>query len=133
MERLKRALDAIPELEANPDRTDSAEFEKFEEYSQVGFAVVLLTPEDVGSLANEEDSQLRPRARQNVVLELGFFIGNLGRDRTCALRVGDVETPSDYDGVLYTPMDEQGAWRMDLVGELKAAGFSVDANLVFRG
>ena len=101
--------------------------EKFEDYSQVGFAVVLLTPDDVGGPANNSNAQ-RPRARQNVIFELGFFIGRLGRERTCALLVDDVETPSDYDGVVYIPMDEHGGWRMALVSELQEAGFDVDAN-----
>ncbi len=102
--------------------------EKFEEYSDVGFAIVLLTPDDVGGPADESDVQ-RARARQNVILELGFFLGKLGRERTCALLVDDVEIPSDYDGVLYIPMDGQGAWMMNLVRELKGAGLEVDANL----
>ena len=92
--------------------------EKFEEYSDVGFAVVLLTPDDVGGPADESSTQ-RPRARQNVILELGFFLGKLGRERTCALLVDDVEIPSDYDGVLYIPMDDQDAWRFPLIRELK--------------
>ena len=102
--------------------------EKFEEYAQVGFAVVLLTPDDICSPHDQPDSS-RPRARQNVILELGFFLGKLGRQRTFALKKGDVETPSDYDGVLYIPLDDPGAWRMELVKEFKGAGLDVDANL----
>ena len=101
--------------------------EKFEEHAQVGFAVVLLTPDDVGSLKGEE-SNLKPRARQNVIFEFGYFIGHLGRKRVCALVKGNVEKPSDYDGVVYVPLDDHGAWKMKLVKELKAAGFDVDAN-----
>ena len=102
--------------------------EKFEEHAQVGFAVVLLTPDDVGSLKGE-NNHLKPRARQNVIFEFGFFIGRLGRHRVCALTKGDVEIPSDYDGVVYVPLDDHGAWKMKLVKELKAAEFDVDANL----
>ena len=101
--------------------------EKFEQYSNVSFAVVLLTPDDFCHSGDPEDSQ--PRARQNVILELGFFLGKLGRNRTCILRKDNVEIPSDYDGVLYTPIDGQGAWKMELVRELKDAGIEVDANL----
>ncbi len=99
--------------------------EKFESHADVGFAVVLLTPDDMGAPAKEAP---RPRARQNVIFELGFFIGRLGRERVCALVKGDVETPSDYDGVAYTKFDDAGGWRMKFVQELKAAGFDVDAN-----
>ena len=101
--------------------------EKFEEYAQVAFAVVLLTPDDIGGRHGQSDG-LQPRARQNVILELGFFLGKLGRRGTCALLKEDVEIPSDYDGVLYISMDDQRAWQMALVRELKEAGLDVDAN-----
>ena len=101
--------------------------EKFEDYAGVGFAVVLLTPDDLGALKDEKDN-LKPRARQNVVFELGYFIGKLGRKNVCALLKGDVEKPSDYDGVLYPRLDDEGGWKMALIQELKAAGFDVDAN-----
>ena len=55
--------------------------------------------------------ELRPRPRQNVVLEWGFFIGKLGRRSVCALFTDDVEIPSDYSGVVYIPMDDAGAGR----------------------
>lgn len=101
--------------------------EKFEDYAQVGFAVILCTPDDDGRLA-VDDSAPHPRARQNVVFEWGFFIGKLGRHRVRALIKGKVEIPSDYDGVLYVEMDDGGAWKMKLVRELRAAEYAVDAN-----
>ena len=101
--------------------------EKFEDYAIVGFAVVLLTPDDVGGVVGKTDD-LNPRARQNVILELGYFIGKLGRERVCPLVKGDLEKPSDYDGVVYTKLDEADGWKMKLVRELKAAGFDIDAN-----
>ena len=100
--------------------------EKLEEHAQVGFAVALLTPDDTGSLKGEEDN-LRPRARQNVLFEFGFFIGSLGRSRVCALTEGDVEIPSDYAGVVYIPLNE-GGWKFELGKELKNAGYPVDFN-----
>jgi predicted nucleotide-binding protein len=99
--------------------------EKFEDHSDVGFAVVLLTPDDVGAKKGEEP---QPRARQNVILELGFFIGRLGRQRVCALHKGDVEIPSDITGILWTPMDSAGSWHLALAREMKAAGLEVDLN-----
>lgn len=101
--------------------------EKFEEYADVRFAVVLLTPDDVGAVKDRE-ADLLPRARQNVVFEFGYFIGRLGRERVCALAKGDIETPSDSDGILYVPLDDNDGWKMRLLRELKAAGFDVDAN-----
>ena len=101
--------------------------EKFEQHAQVGFAVALLTPDDVGAL-QEDEQNLKSRARQNVIFEFGYFIGRLGRNRVCALTKGDVEIPSDYDGVVYILLDDSGGWKMDLVKELKSAGIDVDAN-----
>jgi predicted nucleotide-binding protein len=103
--------------------------EKFEDYSDVGFAIVLLTPDDKGGPKNAAVAELRPRARQNVVFELGYFIGRLGRNRVCALYLEGVEIPSDYSGVLYTKLDSSGAWRLEIAKELKAAGLPVDMNL----
>ncbi len=97
--------------------------EKFEANSDVGFAVVLLTPDDEGS---KKGQPAKPRARQNVVLELGYFVGRLGRDRVCALRRGEVEIPSDFNGVVYETYDEHGAWRGKLAKELEAAKFAID-------
>jgi predicted nucleotide-binding protein len=101
--------------------------EKFEKHSNVGFAVVLMTPDDVGAPDKERD-KLKPRARQNVILELGFFLGKLGRKRVCALYKESVEIPSDYKGVLFIPMDTNDGWQLYLAKEIKAAGITVDLN-----
>jgi len=108
--------------QANMGRTI---IEKFEDHANVGFAVVLMTPDDVGARSGQ-DSDLKPRARQNVVMELGFFLAKLGRGRVCALYKGDVEMPSDYHGVLYVPWDDPGDWRASLAKEIKAAAITID-------
>jgi len=111
--------------QANQGRTI---IDKFEQHAATaGFAIALLTPDDVGGLQGNENDW-KPRARQNVILELGWFLGRLGRGRVCALKKGDVEEPSDYAGILYISMDTSG-WKIELVRELKSAGFDVDANL----
>lgn len=102
--------------------------EKFEDYSNVQFAIVLLTPDDVGKGSSE--TELNPRARQNVIFELGFFIGKLTRKNVCALYKEGVEILSDYQGVLYHPLDLGGGWKLALAKELKAAGFNIDMNKV---
>jgi predicted nucleotide-binding protein len=106
--------------QANRGRTI---IEKFEEHADVGFAIVLLTPDDVGSASGGAS---QPRARQNVVMELGYFLGKLGRERVVALKRGEVELPSDILGVVYTPFDQHGGWKVDLVRELRAADYEVD-------
>lgn len=101
--------------------------EKFEQYADVSYAVALLTPDDVGNAIRESENT-KPRARQNVIFEFGYFIGKLGRKHVAGLIKGDVEVPSDYSGVVYLSMDDNGAWKFLLIKELKAVGFNVDAN-----
>jgi len=104
--------------------------EKFTDYSDVSFAIVLLSPDDVAYPKNQSPKDAKLRARQNVIFELGFFIGKLGRKRVLVLyqEEKNFEMPSDYSGVLYTPYDDSGRWQFDLVKELKACGYDVDAN-----
>jgi predicted nucleotide-binding protein len=103
--------------------------EKFEFHSDVGFAVVLLTPDDLGATRSNSDS-LKGRARQNVIFELGFFFGRLGRDRVCALYTEGVELPSDIQGLVYILLDANGGWQLQLAKELRQAGMAVDLNRV---
>lgn len=127
--RFLEKLDLQPVILDEQANRGQTIIEKFESHSDVGFAIVLLTPDDEGGLRGGEKSG-RHRARQNVIFELGFFIGRLGRQRVCALTKGSaMEIPSDYSGVVYIPLDDGGAWRYHLVKELKSAGFDVDANL----
>ena len=97
--------------------------EKIESYSDVGFAIVLYTPCDVGSKVGNQNN---PRARQNVVFEHGYFIGKLGRSKVTALVKGGVETPNDISGVVYIDLDDRGAWKMDVAKELQHAGYQID-------
>lgn len=101
--------------------------EKFEKNSDVGLAVVLLTAEDFGGLDGEE---AKARARQNVIFELGYFAGKLGRERVCPILCGDLDLPSDIDGVGYTKYDAGGAWHVGLSKELEAAGYEINWNRV---
>ncbi len=104
--------------------------EKFEQHAEVGYAIALLTSDDVGALRGDEQNS-KPRARQNVIFELGYFMGRFGRARVCALTKGDLELPSDYANTVYVPFNSSGGWKFDLVKDLRAAGFEIDANLVF--
>src|SRR5262245_1287010 len=105
--------------------------EKFEHHSGVGFAVVLLTGDDRGGPADADPDSYEPRARQNVILELGYFVGKLGRRRVAVLYEAGVEIPSDFHGVVYIPLDAREGWRLLLANEMKAAGFDVDLNKAF--
>lgn len=101
--------------------------EKLETYIDVEFALVLLTPDDIGH-AKDHPEEAKSRARQNVILELGLFLGALGRNRVCALYKGDIEVPSDYQGVVYVPMDDADGWKFLVAREIGQAGLDVDLN-----
>lgn len=99
--------------------------EKFEGYAKdVNFAVILLTADD--KIEGEDTF----RARQNVIFEMGYFMGALGRPNVMCMLQENVEKPGDIDGVVYTMIDKAGVWKYSLVKELKACGYDVDANKV---
>ena len=102
--------------------------EKIEKYTDVEFAVVLYTECDVGREKSQDQSQDKYRARQNVVFEHGYLFGKLSRKNVCAFVKGNVETPGDMSGVVYIPMDDNGAWQMELVRTMNTAGLTVDMN-----
>lgn len=106
--------------------------QKFIDHSDVGFAVVLMSTDDYGYAKSKDQKDAKLRARQNVILELGFFLGKLGIERVVALfePTENFEIPSDYNGVLFIPYDPDGRWKFDLIKELKALDYNVDANLL---
>jgi predicted nucleotide-binding protein len=99
--------------------------ENFESHASVaGYAIILLTPDDQAGQGSNDDRN--PRARQNVILELGYFVGVLGRKRIAVLRRGDVEVPSDVAGVIFIEVDDEGAWKHKLAREMREAGLPID-------
>lgn len=103
--------------------------EKIEEYTNVGFGIVLYTPCDLGA-SQEKKDELKPRARQNVVFEHGYLMGKIGRENVCALLKGDIETPNDISGVVYIKMDEGDGWKLAVAKEMKKSGYDVDLNKI---
>ncbi|WP_435404348.1 TIR domain-containing protein [Klebsiella quasipneumoniae] len=102
--------------------------EKIEEFTNVGYGIVLYTPCDKGAL--KDDNDLKPRARQNVVFEHGYLIGKLGRNKVSALVKAEVEIPGDLSGLVYTELDKAGGWKLSLAKELTREGYSIDLNKV---
>ena len=95
--------------------------------SDVKYAIALLTPDNVGGVYSEE---LQFRATQNVILEVGFFVGKYGRKNVSTLHHEDIELPADYHGYEYIKIDETDDWKSTLTKELKNAGFNVDLNKI---
>ena len=103
--------------------------DKFEEQAdEAGFAIVLLTPDDVGS--SKATGKRKLRARQNVIFELGYLLGGLGGERVCALYKEGVELPSDIRDVAYVPMDSDDDWKLKLSQGMRKAGLPVDMSQV---
>lgn len=101
--------------------------EKLEEHGGgAGFAVVLLTADDFGRAKELDPSDDQARARQNVVFEMGFFFGLIGRERVAVLYEPSVELPSDINGLVYTELDAAGGWKPKLASELDRAGIPVN-------
>lgn len=104
--------------------------EKFEKSSSnIKFAIILLTPDDLGTSKSNPD-KLFERARQNVILELGYFTGLLGRKKVCVLLKSPTEIPGDYLGVVYIDFNNTESWKFQLVKEMKEAGLKIDLNLI---
>ncbi|WP_368668199.1 TIR domain-containing protein [Pseudoalteromonas sp. NZS100_1] len=101
--------------------------EKIEHYSDVGFAIVLYTPDDLGNVKGKAE-ELNGRARQNVVFEHGYLIGKLRRENVVALVEAPIELPNDISGVVYINIDEASAWHLQLAKEMKQSGYEIDMN-----
>ncbi|WP_372241781.1 TIR domain-containing protein [Pseudomonas sp. FSL R10-1339] len=100
--------------------------EKIERYTNdADFALVLYTPCDQGRGYHEKQESPKDRARQNVVFEHGYLMAKLGRENVCALVKGVIETPNDINGVVYAPLDQSGAWKVEVVKELRACGYRI--------
>lgn len=100
--------------------------EKIEEYTDVCYAIVLYTQCDLGRNKEASIEEEKYRARQNVVFEHGYLMAKLGRKNVNALVKGEVETPGDISGVVYTIMDSNEYWELVIAKEMKAIGLEVD-------
>lgn len=115
-----RAIGLEPVILADQPNGGKTVIEKFEKNADVGYAIILLSPDDYSPAGSTG------RSRQNVILEWGYFIGRLGRAHVCALKRGDVELPSDIIGIAWEAYDDHGGWKRNLVKELIEAGVQID-------
>jgi predicted nucleotide-binding protein len=97
----------------------------------VAFAIVLLTGDDIGGEEGTPPEKFSPRARQNVILEFGYFLAKFGPAAVCALYEPGVELPSDVSRMLYIPVEDGLGWKLKVAFELKVAGIDVDMNRIF--
>lgn len=117
-------------LHRQPDKGQTI-IEKFENNSDVGYAMILLTPDDMGYPSTEEsksetEREKHFRARQNVIFEFGYFIGKLGRSRVCCLYKENVELPTDVSGIIYKKVkNEVDDVAFSIIKDLKAVGYSL--------
>lgn len=108
--------------------------EKFLENAQhCRYAIILFSADDLGKL-NSENEPLKFRARQNVVLELGFFLAQAGRKNLFILHELNkhIENPSDFNGIVHEVLDDYGAWKGKLIKEMKRSGMYIDPSLANR-
>jgi predicted nucleotide-binding protein len=107
--------------------------ERFQEYTDVGFAVALLSPDD-SAYFKDETPKRKLRPRQDVIFELGFLLGKLGKSnvlvffRECA----NFEIPTDFEGIKVTAFDDRDSWRLALLRELTNCGYNVDADRILK-
>ncbi len=106
--------------------------EKFEKHSDVGYAFILLTPDEISYTVDQVEIEvahrkIEYRSRPNVIFEFGYFVGKLGRSRVCCLHKGDVVVPSDLDGLVYKKVNDSiDSQAYSIIRELKAAGYQIN-------
>lgn len=129
LEALLRRWDLEPIILDQQASGGQTIIEKLEEYSsEVGYAIVLATPDDDGKAKSEDN--YKSRVRQNVVLELGMFLAKLGREKVAIIlkEANDFEKPSDIHGLIYIPfqnkVDEVAIY---LIRELSRQGYNIDS------
>lgn len=129
LEALLRRWDLEPIILDQQASGGQTIIEKLEEYSEeIGYAIVLATPDDEGKAKSEES--YKSRVRQNVVLELGMFLAKLGREKVAILLKESLnfERPSDIQGLIYIPFEKKvDEVAINLIRELSKQGYSIDA------
>jgi predicted nucleotide-binding protein len=134
LELLLRRMGLEPIILANLAAQGDTIIEKLEHYlgehGNVGYACVLLTPDDEGHIAGKTEEK-KYRARQNVVLELGMVLTRLGRRRVAILHKQSIELPSDIDGLIWIPFQERlEEAKTALFKEFQAAGYKPRADVL---
>ena len=132
LEAMLRRWDLDPIILDQQASSGQTIIEKLEEYgADVGYAIILATPDDEGKAKTEEKYKLR--VRQNVVLELGMFLSKLGREKVAILlkEAENFEKPSDIQGLIYIPFQNKvDEAAISLIRELSRQGYVIDSNRI---
>jgi predicted nucleotide-binding protein len=132
MERFLQEIGLTPVVLHREADQGATIIEKFERHSDVGYAFILLTPDEISftvdqASIDEAHRKIEHRARPNVIFEFGYFVGKLGRSRVCCLHKGKVVVPSDLDGLVYKKVDDSiESQAYSIIRELKAAGYEIN-------
>ncbi len=104
------------------------------DYSDVNFAVVLLSPDDYAYATTDEPTKRKFRPTQEAVFELGFALGKLGRDKVLVIfrEAVNFETPKIFANLKVTAFDDRDSWKLALLRELGNGGYSVDADKILK-
>ena len=133
LELVLRRLGLDPYILQNNDGQSKTLIEALEKqiYEEAAFGIVLMTPDDYGYSKNQTNEERTPRARQNVILEMGMIMASLGRDKTVILKKGNLELPSDVNGVIYLEFNEHvKEVAVKLANRMKGAGIDIQENLI---
>ncbi|HAT8648946.1 TIR domain-containing protein [Legionella pneumophila] len=133
LELVLRRLNLDPYILQNNDGESKTLIEALEKqiYSETAFGIVLMTPDDYGYPKESGDEQRQPRARQNVILELGMVMASLGREKIVILKKGNLELPSDVNGVIYLEFnDHVKEIAVKLANRMKSAGIEIQEHLI---
>ena len=133
LELVLRRLGLDPYILQNNDGESKTLIEALEQqiYKEAAFGIILLTPDDYGYPKGKSDEDRQPRARQNVILELGMVLASLGRDRMVLLKKGALELPTDVSGVIYLEFNEHvKEIAVKLATRMKGAGIWIDDGLI---
>lgn len=133
LELVLRRLGLDPYILQNNDGESKTLIEALEQqiYKEAAFGIVLMTPDDYGYAKTKNDADRQPRARQNVILELGMVLASLGRERMVLLKKGALELPTDVNGVIYLEFNEHvKEVAVKLATRMKGAGIEIDDALI---
>jgi predicted nucleotide-binding protein len=108
--------------------------ERFQDYADVGFAVVLLSPDDSVYVKDEPPTKRKLRPRQDVVFELGFLLGKLGRSNVLVFQreCQNFEVPTDFEGMKVTAFDDRDSWKLALIREISNCGLVVEGDRILK-